>query len=87
MVGLGRMGANMRERLLLGNYTVVGYDPDSSAVQRVKEKGARGADSLADVARQLRAPRIVWLMVPRRRSRGPDDCGAAAAPQRRRHNH
>ncbi len=64
MIGLGRMGANMVERLLRGGHQLVGYDRDPAAVQRVAGKGASGADSLAALAQQLRPPRAVWLMVP-----------------------
>ncbi len=64
MVGLGRMGANMTERLLGGGHRVVAYDRDAGAVKRVAEKGAAPADSLASVVEQLGEPRAVWLMVP-----------------------
>ncbi len=64
MIGLGRMGANMVERLLRGGHQQVGYDRDPAAVQRVAGKGASGADSLAALAQELKPPRAVWLMVP-----------------------
>jgi len=64
MIGLGRMGANMTERLMLGGHRVIGYDRSAEAVQRVVDKGAVGAHSLADCVKQLGLPRAVWLMVP-----------------------
>jgi len=64
MIGLGRMGANMSERLVLGGHRVISYDRSAEAVQRVVDKGAVGAHSLADFVKQLSLPRIVWLMVP-----------------------
>lgn len=64
MVGLGRMGANMVERLVLGGCQVVAYSRTPEAVQGIKERGAAGADSLSDLVEQLVAPRIVWIMVP-----------------------
>ncbi len=64
MIGLGKMGAFMTERLVRGGHRVVGYDRDPVAVQRVVEKGAAGAGSLASIASQLKPPRAVWLMVP-----------------------
>ena len=64
MIGLGRMGANMTERLLKGDHRVVGFDPKPEVVQRVVEKGAVKADSLEHLTQQLTPPRIVWLMVP-----------------------
>ena len=64
MVGLGRMGANMVERLVRGGHHVVGYDRDPGAVARVTAAGAGGADSLAVLAGKLGAPRAIWIMVP-----------------------
>lgn len=64
MIGLGRMGANMVERLLRGNHLVVGFDRDKEAIRRVIEKGAEGADSLESLVNQLADPRIVWMMLP-----------------------
>jgi len=64
MIGLGRMGANMTERLVLGGHRVITYDRSSEAVQRVVDKGALGAHSLTDFVKQLSLPRAIWLMVP-----------------------
>jgi 6-phosphogluconate dehydrogenase len=64
MVGLGRMGANMSERLVRGGHRVVGYDPSPDAARRTAEKGVASADSLASLAVQLKPPRTLWLMVP-----------------------
>ncbi len=64
MIGLGRMGANMSERLLRAGHRVVSYDRDSEAVKRVVGKGAQGVDSLEQLVNKLAAPRAVWLMVP-----------------------
>src|ERR1700735_1009683 len=64
MIGLGKMGAFMTERLVRGGNRVVGLDRDAAAVQKVVEKGAGGADSIDKLIGQLKAPRAVWLMVP-----------------------
>lgn len=64
MVGLGKMGANMAQRLLEAGHRVVVTDTDPSAVERLVEKGATGAGSLSELAAQLEAPRAVWVMVP-----------------------
>jgi len=64
MIGLGRMGANMAQRLLRGGHRVVGFDPAAAARRSIEEKGAESAVSLEALVAQLRAPRIVWLMVP-----------------------
>jgi 6-phosphogluconate dehydrogenase len=64
MIGLGKMGGFMTERLIRGGHTVVGLDRDPIAVQRVVDKGAAGADSLEKLFGQLKPPRAIWLMVP-----------------------
>src|SRR5438093_8350978 len=64
MIGLGRMGANMTERLVLGGHRVISYDRSAEAIQRVVDKGAVGSRSLADFVQQLSQPRAAWLMVP-----------------------
>jgi len=64
MIGLGRMGANMVERLVRGGHHVVGYDRDPGAVARVTAAGAGGVDSLAALAGKLGKPRAIWIMVP-----------------------
>jgi len=64
MIGLGRMGANMTERLVLGGHQVITYDRSAEAIQRVVDKGATGAASLADFVKKLSPPRAIWLMVP-----------------------
>jgi len=64
MIGLGKMGANMTERLVRGGHDVVGYDLNPESIERVVAIGARGAASLEDLVDQLAAPRAVWIMVP-----------------------
>ncbi len=64
MIGLGKMGANMTERLVEAGHDVVGFDLDPDAVARVVASGARGASSVEDLAGQLTPPRHVWIMVP-----------------------
>jgi 6-phosphogluconate dehydrogenase len=64
IIGLGRMGANMAERLVLGGHRVVSYDRSPEAIRQVVDKGGVGAHSLADFVKQLSPPRAAWLMVP-----------------------
>lgn len=64
MVGLGRMGANMVERLVRGGHTVVGFDRDAGAVAKVTATGGGGADSLANLAGKLGKQKAIWIMVP-----------------------
>jgi 6-phosphogluconate dehydrogenase len=55
LVGLGKMGFNMRERLRGGGHEVVGYDPRPEVTD---------VPTLAALAAALEAPRVVWVMVP-----------------------
>jgi 6-phosphogluconate dehydrogenase len=64
IVGLGRMGANMARRLMKDGHAIVAYDVSADAVKGLEGEGATGADSLADLASKLSAPRSVWVMVP-----------------------
>ncbi len=67
LVGLGKMGGNMVQRLLGGGHEVVAYDRSADAVAAVVEKGAIGATSLEDAVSKLGEagePRAVWLMLP-----------------------
>lgn len=64
MIGLGRMGANMVQRLMEAGHECVVYDVNAKAVKTLAGKGAIGADSLGDFVSRLSKPRAVWLMVP-----------------------
>ncbi|CAN4278038.1 decarboxylating 6-phosphogluconate dehydrogenase [Pseudoxanthomonas sp. LjRoot125] len=64
MIGLGRMGANMAERLVRGGHTVRGYDPGEAARQQAEARGIVPHANLQNAVSALPAPRVVWLMVP-----------------------
>lgn len=64
MIGLGKMGLNMSTRLVRGGHRVIGYARTAATVEEAVKLGADGAHTLEDVARQLKTPRIVWLMIP-----------------------
>ena len=64
MIGLGRMGANMSERLIKGGHTIVGYARHAETVDQIVKKGAIGAYSLEELVEKLDSPRIIWLMIP-----------------------
>jgi 6-phosphogluconate dehydrogenase len=64
MIGLGRMGNNMVQRLLRAGHQCVVYDLHAEAVQALVKEGATGANSLEEFASKLKAPRTVWMMVP-----------------------
>ena len=65
MVGLGKMGNYMTQRLIKGGHQVVAFDRDPQAVQRTVADGATGASSLKDMIDKLSdATKVVWVMVP-----------------------
>lgn len=64
MIGLGRMGANMVQRLMAAGHDCVVFDMNPDAVQALTQNGATGADSVQDLCAKLTPPRSVWIMVP-----------------------
>lgn len=64
MIGLGRMGANMAERLLRGGHRVCGFDAMETARNAAAERGVAVAPSLQALMQALTSPRAIWLMVP-----------------------
>src|SRR5437764_7781432 len=64
MIGLGRMGGNMTERLMKGGHYAVASDRTRQGVDTSFNQGATPAYAVTDVAAQLKGPRIVWIMVP-----------------------
>ncbi len=64
MIGLGRMGGNMAERLRLGGHQVVGFDFSAEAVARLASSGNVGASTLEELAQKLKGRRAIWIMVP-----------------------
>lgn len=63
-IGLGRMGSNMVERLMLGKHRLTVYDRSPEATKKVGDKGAGTARSVSELVQQLNAPRVIWVMVP-----------------------
>jgi 6-phosphogluconate dehydrogenase len=65
MIGLGKMGGNMAERLHKAGHKVVGFDFSADAVKRIADQGNVGANTLEDMVKNLtESPRAVWIMVP-----------------------
>ena len=64
LVGLGRMGGNMAQRLLRDGHDVVGFDPDPAALTELESHGGTGKSPLAALVEALDTPRTVWIMVP-----------------------
>ena len=64
IIGLGKMGFNMAERLRLAGHKVVGFDFNAEATAKLTENGSVGVNSIEDLVENLQAPRAIWLMVP-----------------------
>lgn len=64
IVGLGKMGGNMAERLLMGGHRIIGVDPSPQASARIASLGGVMASSITDAASKLAGPRHIWLMIP-----------------------
>ncbi len=64
VVGLGRMGGNIVQRLQQHGHSCVVYDRNPDAVSALTKKGAGGSSGLKDLAAKLSAPRAIWLMLP-----------------------
>jgi 6-phosphogluconate dehydrogenase len=64
MIGLGRMGGNMSERLIKGGHEVVVFDRKPHTRQHYVSLGATAAASISEISAKLKSPRIVWIMVP-----------------------
>ena len=64
LIGLGKMGGNMAERLRLGGHQVVGFDFNAEAVARLTASGNVGVSSLEELVQKLNGRKAIWIMVP-----------------------
>ena len=64
LIGLGKMGFNMAERLRLAGHKVVGFDFSADTTAKLTQTGSVGVNSLEDLVKGLQTPRAIWLMVP-----------------------
>ncbi len=64
MIGLGRMGNNMVQRLMRGGHNAVVFDARPEGIAALEQLGATGSKSLEDFVSKLAKPRVVWLMLP-----------------------
>lgn len=64
MIGLGRMGNNMVQRLMRGGHSAVVFDARPESIAGLEQLGATGSKSLEDLVSKLAKPRVVWLMLP-----------------------
>ena len=78
MIGLGKMGGNMTERLMRDGHKVVVFDRSPETVSKYVAMGSEGASDAADIVSKLQAPRVVWIMVPA--GKPVDDTIAALLP-------
>jgi len=64
LIGLGKMGGNMAERLRLAGHQVVGFDFNADAVAKLTASGNVGVSTLDDMAKKFTGRRAIWIMVP-----------------------
>src|SRR5947209_14368041 len=64
MLGLGKMGGNMVQRLLNGGHKVIAYDVDPKRAVELSAQGAAPATTIDEVIAALQPPRVCWAMVP-----------------------
>src|SRR5574337_1500745 len=64
MIGLGKMGNFMAQRLMKGGHDVIGFDPSDKARTALADAGGKAVDSLDKLVAALRPPRALWVMVP-----------------------
>ena len=64
MVGLGRMGMNMVQRLIKAGHQCVGFDSNQATIDALTKAGGSGATTPEDFVQKLSTPRVIWLMVP-----------------------
>jgi 6-phosphogluconate dehydrogenase len=64
MIGLGKMGGNMAERLKDGGHQVVGFDFSAEAVAKLTAAGNVGVNTLEALVQNLKGRRAIWIMVP-----------------------
>lgn len=64
IVGLGRMGGNISQRLMRAGHKTVVYDRNEAVVHGLADKGAQPSTGLADMVAKLTPPRAIWIMLP-----------------------
>ena len=64
LIGLGKMGGNMAERLRVGGHQVIGFDFSAEAVAKLTASGNVGVTSLEEMAKKFTGRKAIWIMVP-----------------------
>jgi len=64
IIGLGKMGGNMAERLRRAGHTVIGFDFNADAVKKLTDAGSKGVNSLEELCKAFTGRKAIWIMVP-----------------------
>jgi 6-phosphogluconate dehydrogenase len=64
IIGLGKMGGNMAERLRKAGHRVIGFDFNADAVKKLSDAGSVGVSSLEDMTKAFTGRKAIWIMVP-----------------------
>jgi 6-phosphogluconate dehydrogenase len=64
IIGLGKMGGNMAERLRLAGHKVIGFDFNADAVKKLTDAGSVGVTSLEALCKAFTGRKAIWIMVP-----------------------
>jgi 6-phosphogluconate dehydrogenase len=64
IIGLGKMGGNMAERLRRAGHTVIGFDFNADAVKKLTDAGSKGVNSLEEMCKAFTGRKAIWIMVP-----------------------
>jgi 6-phosphogluconate dehydrogenase len=64
IIGLGKMGGNMAERLRLAGHKVIGFDFSADAVKKLSDAGSVGVTSLEEMCKAFTGRKAIWIMVP-----------------------
>jgi 6-phosphogluconate dehydrogenase len=64
IIGLGKMGGNMAERLRRAGHRVIGFDFNADTVKKLTDAGSVGVNSLEEMAKAFTGRKAIWIMVP-----------------------
>ncbi len=64
VIGLGKMGTGVALQLLEKGWNVVGYNRTYEVTKQLEKEGLTAAETIKDLVKQLKSPRVVWIMVP-----------------------
>ena len=64
LIGLGKMGCNLALNMKKKGHTVVAFDANKAAMERIQGEGIKTVSSISDLAQALTGRRVIWMMVP-----------------------